>query len=896
MEFKTTEITEKLLKIKLSAKRLSVGVVVLYLLASAFKLDPLFRTVITFPAVFIIPGLFLLLLTHRGKIPCLSQLIVESFVISTAFNVLFVIFLVLAGIPVSENVYAIFMVILLLIMFFTYFKARKHLAITPAKGDYLPVFATFLTYTFAIILLSRVPRYFTPDETEYIFNGRAVLNGEVLTMGAPIFGSEFTTLLSGRLFWTFLIPSFLAATGLQPENAYLIGPVFSTMTALAITLLVPKNLKEKGIFRPVILLLILTNPLLVMFSGIGTLNDIAIAFYVTTAIVFFAKSFTKKGDKVSLETTSLLKTLVLLGIATLIKPYLPIIVFFGMWIWLAYVILRYKLYRLSMTYKLIAVFSIVIPLLYEVLIEIPYVIAVWLLKNQAIINFYQQITFVSPVDLFLSLFIKYPNRTNAVTLFTQDPLNYFETLYSMLTPEVMGITISALALVLPIAMFSKPFKENVQLRATLFITQISMIFSYIWMIGTGLTPWDVPRYFLPLLPSLMLITTIWLYNLFSNLSKRALFLLHIPMVILLGINYVLLMTRGGVMLGWGSPRFTWTYIPLTLVILSYAILVTILTTQSLNPIVKLCRRKAMAKRFSVNARVKAFYILTIIIIFSNICFSYSLISYSIGFTDHRLKYIATVVSEYAENKVIVASNYAYLRLYLGDETLFKGLVVPPPISESEFFDLLKIVPNGTLLLISNDMFISYGLVNQYIFNFSKMDIIVPQNSSMDNSSPAYALKIYHENLPYGELNLYRIINNITINNEKGNITVNEARILVQDDEIILNLNVSSLEPTKIFTFIRADDGRFVKTCNTSLQTGNNDVKYSFDVNSPYRYSVSLSQPRVFIIDGEGHIIYNQVVYKFNIKLIVIGVAATVAMMLALYILLKDDKKRCKREK
>jgi len=255
-----------------------------------------------------------------------------------------------------------------------------------------------------------------------------------------------------------------------------------------------------------------------------------------------------------------------------------------------------------------------------------------------------------------------------------------------------------------------------------------------------------------------------------------------------------------------------------------------------------------------------------------------------------------VVNEYAENKVIVASNYAYLRLYLGDETLFKGLVVPPPISESEFFDLLKIVPNGTLLLISNDMFISYGLVNQYIFKFSKMDIIVPQNSSMDNSSPAYALKIYHENLPYGELNLYRIINDVSINNEKGNTTVNEAHILVQDDEIILNLNISSPEPTKIFTFIRADDGRFVKAYNTSLQAGNNDVKYSFDVNSPYRYSVSLSQPLVFIIDSEGHIIYNQVVYKFNIKLIVIGVAATVAMMLALYILLKDDKKRCEREK
>jgi hypothetical protein len=883
MGLKVIEIIDKPPRIGLRLKSLSVGLVVLYLLASAFKLNPLFKAIITFPAVFIMPGCLLFFLTHGGQTRCLRQLIVESFIISTVFNVLLVASLSLAGLQINENVYTILMIILLLIMSVSHVIVRKPLATASTKRDYILVFVAFLSYTLAIILLSQMPRYFTPDETDYISNGRGVLNGEVHTTGANLLGSDFTALLSGRLFWTFLISSFLAATGLQPDKAYLIGPVFSTMTALAVTLLVPKNLEDKGKCRLVILLLILTNSLLIMFSGISVLNDLAIAFYATTAVIFFAKAFKKVGNKVSFEITSLLRAFPLLVIAILIKPN-PVIVI-GMWLWLAYVILRYKLYRLSVAYKLLAIFFMGIPLAYEVLIDIPFVMAVWFLKNEAIVNFCQQVAFVSPVDLILSTFATPPYKKDSLTLFTQGPINYLDYLYTMLTPEGIGIVISALALVLSVTMFLKPFRENIQLRTAVFITQISMIFSYFFMVGTGVELGDVSRYSLWLVPLLILIATISLYEMFSNLSTRVLFLLHIPMVILLGINYVLLTTKGGVILGWGTPRFAWTFIPLTITLFSYMILVTILTlTQSPTLRVKLYRKKeAVAKLSSINARLKAFYILTMIFVFSNLFFSCLLIFSSIGFTDHGLKYMATLVEEYSENKVVVANNYIYLRLYLSDERQFKGIGLPLPNSESEFLDLLKMVPNGTLLLITDDPLISYGFGNEYIKKFSQMDTIIPQNSSLGDLGPVYALKIHSENLPLGKLYLYRVMNSRNMNDGKGNITVNEARVLVQDNEIILNLNVSSSRPTSISTFIRAEDGRFLKAYNTSLQAGSNNVKYLFDVNSPYRYSFSLSQPQVFIIDSEGHLAYNQVVYKYNIKLVEIGLTATVAVMLGLYL-------------
>jgi len=927
-----------------------------------------------------------------------------------------------------------------------------------------------------IITLNNLPRLFTPDETDYIFNARAALNGQAYTMGVYPYRSDLAALLSGRFFWTFLLASFLGSTGLQPHEAYLIGPAFLAMTALALTLLVPRSLENNGKVRLSVLLLIVTNPLLILFSGISVLNDLAIAFYALTALVFFARSFTSSENKVALETTWLLKVLTLVVIVTLIKPNLMF--FFGMWIWLAYVGIRHKLYKFSIGHKILFVLLIVVPIAYELLIDVPYVIAVWFLRNETLGVFLQRFIFESPMERILGAFIAPLGETGGTTLFTQGWIDHLDHLYAMLPPEGLGLPISSLALVLPTTLLLKRLRKNIQLRTTVLIITISLIFFYIMSVDhLG----DISRYTLIIVPPLILLTVISYYELFSNLSTHSLLLLSLPMVIFLWINHILSGAKGGVFLGNGIQRLNWTYDVSVLLFLSYMGLVALLTkAQGFKMKVKLCGRAI--RGISAIIRWKAtFYVLILILISSNLYSSFSLVSRSSSFEDRELTHIGGVVDKYTENRMVIANNYIYLRPYVSDKVLFKGLF-PLPITEDEFYDFIKMAPNGTVLLISNDEATSYGLANAYINKFSGRDVVVqfprlehkdvvlnytfeqingteildqsgyanngviygaefaegyygnaarfddesyisiPDDQSLniykeltidfiafieraerysivskgfptscnasmhggyyvgtsdqwlywelgdawslstpiseyvgnwhhfiftydgkamrifvDGSlvaekvqkglisvtdcpleigrdsmrkihyeglideltiSPhalnttdlvskyfnAYALRIYQENLPKGELSIYRIVNSVNIDDGESDHMVNRIDIqYTHRQDIIINLDIFSERSTYITTFIGADDGRFLKIYNTTLQTGSNDISYQFNYRSPQKYQLSLTHPRIFIMDDRGLVVYEGVVNKFNAEFIQLGFIAIAMAVICLYL-------------
>jgi len=1060
----------------------SSGVIILYLIASFLRLMPLLRAILAFPAVYIAPGLLLLFLIERRQLPSVRQLVIESFIVSTVLNALLIPLFALLGIPITEG-YSIFMVLLLFTAMAFSFTKRK--SVSPSnKLDYLIIFIIMLTYALMIVSLSSLPRLFTPDETDYISNARAALNGEAYTMGVTQFRSDLIALLSGRFFWTFLLASFLVSTGLQPHEAYLIGPMFLAMVALALTLLVPRNIENEERISLVVPLLILTNPLLILFSGISVLNDLAIAFYASVTLVFFAKSFTSLEGKVSLETAWLLKALILIVIVILIKPSL--MVFFGMWIWLAYIGIRYKLYKSSMGHKALFMLLVALPIAYELLIDIPYVIAVWFLRNEAAGIFLQRFIFESPMERILSAFIPPWWQMGSTALLTQGSVDHLDYLYTILAPESLGLPIASLALVLPTTLLLKYLRKNIQLRLMVFIITLSLVLFYITTVGHLE---DISRYTLFIVPPLILLAAISFYELFSNFSTRTLFFLSLPMVTFLWVNHILSCDRGGVLLGYGIPRLSWTYNVSVLIFFSFMSLVLLLTKpQSLEVKLKLCGRAIRGT--STIIRKAAFYVFVLILISSNLFFSPFLISHSSSFEDHGLTYIGDVVDKYAENGVVIANNYIYLRPYVSDKLLFKGLF-PAPITEDELYDLIKMAPNGTVLLISNDEAASYGFANTYINKFSEREIIASgkpslvrfprlkhkdavlnytfdeineteildqsgyanngviqgtklaegyyrnalrfsgqsyisirddqslniykeltidfiafierpgryalvskgyptsNNASMrggyyvgtsdqwlywelgdswslstpiseyvgnwhhfiftydgkamkifvDGSlvaekaqnglisitdypleigrdsmrkihyfeglideltiSPhtlnttdlvsqyfnAYALRIYQENLPKGELSIYRIVNSVNIDDGKSDNMVNRIDIqYTQRQDIIINVDVFSERPTSITTFIGADDGRFLKIYNTTLQAGSNSVGYWFNYSSPYKYRLSLTHPRIFIIDDRGRVAYDGVINKFNVKFIQLGFIAITVAVICLYLL------------
>jgi hypothetical protein len=1060
------------------------GFIISYLAASFLKLNPLLTAVFAFPAVYIIPGLLLLFWINGKQLPPLRQLIVESFIISTVLNASLIPAFTLLSISQTEG-HNVFMSLLLFTALASSLVINKS-TLSSSKLDFLIILIIMLAYMIMILSLSSLPRFFTPDETDYISLARAALNGEAHTMGVTPYRFDFVALISGRFFWTFLLASFLSSTGLQPCQVYLISPAFLTMTALALTLLVPKDLENEGKIHSAVLLLILTSPLLILFSGIGALSDLAIAFFASVAVVFFAKSFTITQEKISLEVSWLIKVLMLVVITLLIKQNLMFL--FGMWLCLVYASFRYKLYRSNMGHKLLLVLLIGLPIAYELLIDAPYVMAVWFLRNKAISGFIQPFIFESPLEKILSVFITPWWKTASTTLLNQGWINNLDSLYTMLTPEGLSLPISALSLVLPAALLLRHVRRNIQLRTTILVITTSLILYYVTMASSIA---DIPRYTLFIIPPLVLLAVISYHELFSNISIHSLLLLSLPMMLFLWINHILSDAKQGVLLGYGIPRLNWTYNIPALILLSYIGLVILLTNvHGLGPSPKSFGRVINRISAKIQWKTTSFYVLILILIFSNLYFSYSLVSNSESFDDHELTSIGNVVTRYSENGLVIANNYIYLRPYLSDKVLFKG-IFPAPIDENNFCDFVKMAPNGTIISISTDQQTSYGFANTYINKFSSQDVITPNETSLTKfprleyanvvlnytfdqindteildqsgfanngmiygakvvegyygnalrfdgasyisapvsqslnvskeitidfigfieqpgryalvskgyptnsnaslrggfyvgasnqtlywelgngwslSTPiseyfgawhhfiftydgksmrifvdgllvaekaqegdidttdypleigrdsarqvhyfdgsideliissyalnttylasqyhtSYALRIYQEDFATGQLNLYRIVNSVRINDQQSGSTVTKTDIQSNKaEDIIIHIEIFSERPAYITTFIGADDGRFLKIYNTTLNAGSNNIDYWFNYDSPYTYRLSLSHPKILILDDKGSTVYDGTINKFNVDFIQLGFVAATTAVICIYLL------------
>lgn len=703
--------------LKINLMHILIGSALIYLAVDLFELNPLVRTIFAFPVVYIAPGLLLISLVKKRRLSCTPQLMVESFFVSTVLNALLTAVFGWLGFQVAMS-YRIFVVLLIPTALFLSFKTNKS-PFRSIKTDYILVFIVFLMCAVLTITFSNIPRLFSPDETTYIFEARGILNGSYpITQNLLVV--EQKAFLQGRPFWPFLLASFIGSACVQPYEAYLIGPIFLSMTALASTLFVPRTMKNYGEIRLCILLLILTSAPLLLFAGIGTAIDCIVGFYVITALLFFTRSFTCSKGKVSILKTRLLMVFPLVILVAVIK--LNLTVFIMMWIWLVFVQFRYKLYKIDTGYKVLFWLSIGLPIAYELFLDIPYVLTTLVWDVPIIRDFCQQFLPFSPVQYIWQIFIGTPWQPGS--FFVHEWKYYLNYLYMMLTPEGIGLPISAIAFILPVTLLIKPIKENIRLQSTVFITILSMIFYYLLFVSS----YDIAtasRAFLLMFPLLITIAVISFHYLFSNLATNIFFLLSILMGILLWINHLI----APAFLLYSIPKI-WSYDQIAFIFVLFLTLV-IFTRVRRNLSIKIILfRKTVNVKFLTIGK-KAFYVLIILLICSNLYFSNHYFSRSYRFTDNNRIHISEVVESFADNNLFVASNYIYLRPYVSDEILFTRLL-PLPATENDFYDFIKRTPNNTILVIDENPQNGY-LLPDYIQTINDIPIFNAINEPINTT-------------------------------------------------------------------------------------------------------------------------------------------------------------------
>jgi hypothetical protein len=695
---------------------------IVYLLVSFLPIMPLFRAVLAFPCLYIIPGFVLLVALGRIRENSV-KLVVVGFFISTLLMVILASLLLALRLAQIPFFYSLVMV--LLVVPLSLFNILQRRELHTKQTDLVLVAFALLLYIPLLLYFSQLPRFLAPDETAYL--SHALLG--ILDIGVPPAQNQvmpstsgLMTLLLGRYFWIHFLLAFVASTGLPMLDAGLVSVFFLVMIALMSSLLIENKWLRLATFGVVLL-----NPLLIVFSA-SALNDLAIVFYAVFAALLFVNAFKKTNAGVTISTTNLFFAVISVIVIALVK--INILIIAGMWLILVAVLVRYQLYKVSVKYKLLLIATVLPVLLYELCLDIPYVISQRVLGNPLLAGFFENFLFISPASTIVDWLFPF-SVGPATTVFARKPIAYFEYFYTLLSPEMIGVLFSAVILVLPILIIStyhhQEFKTT--LLATLVIISFYLYYFYALLI---VVPSDINRYSLWMIPLWIPLTFRVLQDIKHN--PRIMYLLQVVlgMLAVLALNLHIVNEEGGVLVGYALQYRFWTtgVLVIQLLVFTLTFSLSVLPKAPFNLKVPFSKFQGLSK--SIDLKTLALILVLITLVFNSTFFNTLSMRNSLLYSEHGLVEINEELDGALKGRnLIFANNYIYMRPYVNAELFGEGFLLPPPESKEEFLSMLQATPNNSLILISDDHHTTwYEYANTYIKQYTYVDFITPEVSNM----------------------------------------------------------------------------------------------------------------------------------------------------------------------
>lgn len=794
------------------------------------------------------PGLLLLLLSCKpeGEPYDLKQLISEGFFISTVINVLIVSIFILLRVPLAGNFFPIVNICLTSILTLVNYLLHKPIRVSFTKFDFAILCLISIAFLLAATVFSVLPHIPTLDETAYMTSARnAMLKGEIQPVGETTPGLR--VLLHGRLFWILLMSSFLCSTGLiTPIQISLISCMFLPMIALTSSLLVPSSFRDREMLQVVLVSLILSSPLLVEFSGFA-LNDLGLSFYVLFAVMFLVKSFkTSKEERSPIHLGYLALSILSFFVAFLIKHHtLYLIVAYLI---LLFHILKYKLYKIK-KYKLLSYTLIVLPLVYELAIDIPYTTQAWLGWTMPWAGFFSIHDFriASPIEEVLTIFL--PSPWSYTTVFTQSgPVEYLSYAYSLLSPEVLGLAPVGIGLMLPTVFLLKGIRSDVQMKVLTSFTSISLLTLFLKFvsINPGLQGyfWDIPRFSLVVYPLIMVISVLALHEAFSKRRLAVLSIFAASSIIFCLIQaYLSASWVGRVYVGWGVvTKLDWTIWVLIPQLIVYLIMISIAKIDVVGSKIKIAKHLC-----TLNVTRSLLFVLFLSILLSNFYFSAVFLNDNRYFKESGLEDVNEVLKE-ADTRFVLSNSEYYLRVFVSNDVFTSNCLLSLPMTKIELDEFTQKAFNGTtLVVVKNPHFYDLEYASAYANELLHGYV-----------SPL----IYEENInSYGRIVIYRIESSVTLHENKSDIIIKDVNIDSSDSNMP-TLKIDANSPRSANVSIIISTSRFSKVLDGKISRGDNHLEYPFeyklsDGRDYGRYIIEKSV--VTIIEENGNILYRDTI-------------------------------------
>jgi hypothetical protein len=841
---------------------------VAYLMFCLLNVPPLLRATVGFLALFIIPGMSLLTLFPRtSNESSLLRHLVEGFFVSTILAVLCTCFFILFKLPVIPLAYSLTISILVLVLLAA--TSRRDTPLKFSRRDVLVTSIIFLLYCALMMYFGTLPRVLSPDEASYLFSARIGLSGgEMLPMGTHTHDGDFSSLFNGRYFWIYLVTSFLGSTGLPAYYAGLLNVGFLVMTALASTLFIPKTVG----LRSAIFALVITSPFLFLFSA-RALNDLTASFYAVLAVWFFIKSFSEIDGVVSISFVNLAHSLVAATVLILIKPNLLIFIVMG--IILVYFTLKYRSSNLDCRYKILLMGTLVLVLSYELVIDVPYVISVWIVRSSELASIFQRFLPVSPFEHFIGMFLAPPWDPTASTLLTCGATEYLDYFYSFLEPESLSLVVSASILAIPALLLLQDRPKDVSLKILASLVFMSFYIFFFQAVSL-FSLVDISRYSLWMVVIWIPLSLTQIRRIIENGSFRKILAVFLVTLILLGINLYITGEKGGVYTNY-RRTYTADIIILQIVFLALILSLVILKRAHIRFSLSLGKRLSVVKRASL--KEIGFYLLITVTLLNGFYFIIEFMNTDPYYKDHGFIEIRNALHNATGNgSLIFANNYIYIRPYVSDELFENEILLPPPDTEEDFFELIQIAPNNTLVLLSDDDATTwYEYANDYIINYTYSGVIA-SNASIS----AYAKCVHNEVLRFGQFSVFETVS-FGDRENSGELTVSNTKVrLLPNRTVILSLNVLASKPENVTVLLGTM--RFTKVHSLSLESGINNVEFRDlsvfgDKGRTGRY---FSQVKVLIINSEGNLAYDESITNVDLRIINYAFTLIIAAVLSVY--------------
>jgi len=822
---------------------LSFGSIFAYLISRLLIASSLLRVITAFPAVYLMPGLLLLLLLRKpeGKHYDVKKVVVEGFFISTVINVLIVSIFILIGVPLAGIFFPIVSICLMSILALINYLWHIPLRVSFTKADFVILGLISIAFLLATAVFSVLPHIPTPDETSYMTSARdVVLEGEIHPVGETTSGLR--VLLHGRLFWILLMSSFLCSTGLTPPiHTSLISCMFLPMIALTSLLLVPSRFRDKGLLQVVLVLLLLSNPLLVEFSGFA-LNDLSLSFYLLFAIVFLVTSFqTGRERNPSIHFEYLALSILSFIVAFLVKHHtLCLLVAYLI---LLFYILKYRLYKVK-EYRLLSYALIIIPIVYELAIDIPCTAQAWLGWTTPWTGFFRLRDFriVAPFEEILTIFI--PSPWVHTTIFTQGSTEYLSYAYSFLSPEVLGLVPVGIGLLMPTVFLLKRIRSDTQIKVLTSFTSISLLILFLKF--TSQNPglygyfWDIPRFSLVLYPLIMVISVLALNEAFSGRHLEVLLAFAASSIIFCLIQiYLSASWAGRVYAGWGIiGKLDWTIwilIPQLFVYMVSSSLAKIYGGRS--------RIKITKHLYTLNVTRSLLSVLFLSILLSNLYFSALFLNNNRYFKESGLVNINDVLKE-ADTDFVLSNSRDYLRVFVSDDFFNNNYLFSLPMTKMELDEFIQKGFNGMMLVV---------IENPYFYELEYASVYA--NELLNGYVP---VPVYEENLnSYGKIVIYRFNSSTKLHESRTDIIIKDVKVDSGNSSIsTLKIDVNSPRPANLSIIV--DTSYFSKVLDTTISQGDNHLEYPFEyqLSDGRYYGQYISEKCVVtIIEEDGNIIY-----------------------------------------